>query len=112
MMPGYVGIGDDRALGLADMVRDQRPTPRQQALPDQHIVGAVAERHADARRRIAAGLIVPSAGFAAAHVASFGLSAAVALSLGARRAVSASMTSPTITSCGTSRLSTVMSAVA
>ena len=45
-----VGIGDDHALGLADALGNQRAAARQQALADQHLVGAIAERDGDAGR--------------------------------------------------------------
>ena len=45
-----IGIGDYRALGLADALCNQGAALRQQALSDQHIVGAVAERNANVGR--------------------------------------------------------------
>ena len=44
MALGDVGVGDDGALACAEPRADQLGRARQQAGPDQHVVGAVAER--------------------------------------------------------------------
>ncbi len=85
------------ALGRAESRGDEGARVRQQARSDQNVVGAAAQRH----RHCAGGRNLGHRGHCASSDRADGSGA-----------VSRSMISATITSCGTSRLSTVRSACA
>ena len=107
---GHVVVGDDCAFACAEPRVDQLGSARQQAGTDQHLVGAVTQTDWDTGHAGAKGGTGTRG--ASLVIRAHGLSPAAA---GARRlglTASASMISPTMTSCGTSRLSTTMSAVA
>ncbi len=127
LQPGFQGaemvsrdilVGDDRTATLADVAFDRRCGTIEQSRPDQDVIGAVAERHvypagASNAGAAAAPSSAQSAGGHVCWISSLSDNAGEAGGLGASGpARSPPRISLTIASCGTSRLSIVMSASA
>src|SRR5581483_5344689 len=118
MARGDVGIGDDAALGACRPLVDQVARPRQQARPDEHVVGACAQRDLNGPAgRVACVACTSGGGFRGICDAHGTLpdGAECTCSRASSRSrnwLRAPRISLTIVSCGRSRLSTVILAVA
>src|SRR5262249_16495363 len=106
---GNILVGDDGASGCAKARLYQIGGSRQQSSADQHVVGAFAEPNAN-RDGLARRPLMPR-GWAGGWKGGHGADAS-RLPEGSGLSARTSMISPTITSWGTSRLSTIMSEAA